>query len=61
MITEYECNGRFSVALQLFTELLKLGFVPTHSALVSTPSAISNAMINEYSSLPKKKSGHWTA
>ncbi|KAJ0539933.1 putative tetratricopeptide-like helical domain superfamily, DYW domain-containing protein [Helianthus annuus] len=41
MIAGYEHNGRCSEALKLFTELLNLGYVPTHSTLVSTLSAIS--------------------
>ncbi|KVI02057.1 Pentatricopeptide repeat-containing protein [Cynara cardunculus var. scolymus] len=41
MIAGYECNGRFSEALKLFTELLNSLYVPTHSTLVSTLSAIS--------------------
>ncbi|KAD6454130.1 hypothetical protein E3N88_08836 [Mikania micrantha] len=41
MIAGYERNGRCSEALKLFNELLNLGYVPTHSTLVSTLSAIS--------------------
>uniref|UniRef100_A0A251U6P9 Putative tetratricopeptide-like helical domain, DYW domain protein n=1 Tax=Helianthus annuus TaxID=4232 RepID=A0A251U6P9_HELAN len=41
MIAGYEHNGRCSEALKLFTKLLNLGYVPTHSTLVSTLSAIS--------------------
>ncbi|KAK9060454.1 hypothetical protein SSX86_021158 [Deinandra increscens subsp. villosa] len=41
MIAGYECNERCFEALKLFTELLNLGYVPTHSTLVSTLSAVS--------------------
>lgn len=41
MIAGYEINGRCSEALKLFVELLNLGYVPTHSTLVSTLSAVS--------------------
>ncbi|GJW60754.1 pentatricopeptide repeat-containing protein [Tanacetum coccineum] len=42
MIAGYESNGKGAEAVKLFTKLLNLGYVPTHSTLVSTLSAISS-------------------